>query len=250
MAKSKQSTDKNASRELLLPLVQEAEAEARAYWPSPPKDSKPSPWRQVDVPVVKADGTRVVEPNGAGQLRVTPVGPDGLVDRIPRDELLKPIPVNFALQQDKYWRSFGVPKNELDASTSRILAWILLAACLLVRNDPTLAPAQLLVLGHNIGSLRMMMRMYADQRTLISQASHADDYRAHRRTVQLFDILKERHPGVPLTSDRQYVDSITSRVIKQLESEGFGIRSERQVNKWRREAIPKEKRKRGARRKT
>jgi hypothetical protein len=249
MAKSKQSTDKNASRELLLPLVQEAEAEARAYWPTPPKDTKPTPWTKTDTTVVKADGTRVVA-RGAGLSRVVPFDPDKFVDRIPRDELLKPIPVGFALQQDKYWRSFGVPKNELDGSTSRSLAWILLATCLLVQNDPDLTPTQLLVLGHNIGALRMMMRMYGDQRSLIGQARHANDYHARRRTVELFDSLQVRHPRLPLTSDRANVTSISSLVIEHLEAEGLGIRSVRQVSRWRREAIPKAKRKRGARRKT
>jgi hypothetical protein len=194
--------------------------------------------------------------------RVVPFDPDEFVDRIPRDELLKPIPVDFALQQDKYWRSFGVPKNELDGSTSRSLAWILLATCLLVRNDPTLAPAQFLVLGHNIGALRMMMRMYADQRTLISQASHADDYLAERRALQLFSILEQKHRGMPLKSDKSNTPFLAELVAAKLKDEGFkrvltknGVKTTTHygidtVLDWRRRNTPKTERRLGRRRKT
>lgn len=238
--------EETATQASLSKIVKAAEAEARAFLPEPPKGSSPTSWRKADMAIVKADGTRMLVPGGT-LAREEPFYPDQAAARIPRDALLTPIPTDAAVRLDKYWRSFSIPKGRLPHGANIQLAINLLALCLLLRNDRDLTASQRVVIGHNIGVVRMMLRMYSDQNLLINQARHAKHYWAKRRTVALFDSLRKKYPDLPLISEQRdaKVIAISDKVVDQLESEGYGRLSVRTVNKWRRDNTPKTMRKKG-----
>lgn len=158
---------KKTSNPALRKIIEEAEVEARAYLPESPKGSRPTAWTKTDITVVKADGTRTLVPDAALE-RVEPFYPDQVAARIPRDALLTPIPTDAAVRLDKYWRSFPVPKERLPHGTNFRLAMNLLGLCLLFRKDRKLTASQRAVVSYNIGVVRMMLRMYSDQKTLIN----------------------------------------------------------------------------------
>lgn len=237
MSKPKQSSDENTASGLLSQLIREAEAEARAYLPPPPKNVKPIPSRKNDVTIVRANGTREIA-RGAASERVVPFDPDVSVSHIPRDALLKPVPTDAAVKLDKYWRSFQIPNAYLSDGTNSKIAIHLLATCLLVQNEPKLSSHQLLVVGHNIGVLRMMLRMYSDQKKIESHRGGAADNRASRRALELFSEYEKKYPQEHLNSDKPNASTIVGRVIKQLELEDYGLRNRTVLLRLRQRAAP------------